>query len=44
MATLDDYKKFIDEVCKLTDLPAMASDDNGLVCHSSAIFDIICLY
>ena len=31
MATLDDYKKFMDEVCKLTDLPAMASDDNGLV-------------
>ena len=32
MATLEDYKKFMDEVCKLTDLPAMASDDDGLVC------------
>ncbi len=31
MATLEDYKKFMDEVCKLTELPAMASDDNGLV-------------
>ena len=31
MATLEDYKKFMDEVSKLTDLPAMASDDDGLV-------------
>ncbi len=31
MATLDEYKNFMAEVCKLTDLPAMASDDDGLV-------------
>ncbi len=32
MATLEDYKKFMAEVSKLTDLPAMTSDDDGLVC------------
>ena len=31
MATLEDYKRFMAEVSKLTDLPAMASDDDGLV-------------